>query len=34
MGEALRPALDELLFWAQRWAGEPASLEQVNAAKP
>lgn len=23
MGEALCPALDELLYWAQRWAGEP-----------
>ena len=26
-GEELCPALDELLFWAQRWKGQPASAE-------
>ncbi len=26
-GEELCPALDELLFWAQRWKGQPTSTE-------
>jgi hypothetical protein len=26
--EELCPALDELLFWAQRWKGQPASAEE------
>ena len=26
-GEELCPALDELLFWAQRWKGQPTSAE-------
>ncbi|WP_029923253.1 winged helix-turn-helix transcriptional regulator [Nevskia soli] len=26
-GEELCPALDELLFWAQRWKGEPTSAD-------
>ena len=28
-GEELCPALDELLFWAQRWKGQPTSAQQV-----
>ena len=27
-GEELCPALDELLFWAQRWKGQPATAEK------
>jgi DNA-binding HxlR family transcriptional regulator len=30
-GEELCPALDELLFWAQRWKGQPTS---AASAKP
>jgi DNA-binding HxlR family transcriptional regulator len=26
-GEELCPALDELLFWAQRWKGQPTAAE-------
>jgi len=39
-GEELCPALDELLFWAQRWkdqptsAGSPQSSNRLNATAP
>jgi DNA-binding HxlR family transcriptional regulator len=29
-GEELCPALDELLFWAQRWKGQPTSADSSN----
>jgi DNA-binding HxlR family transcriptional regulator len=29
-GEELCPALDELLFWAQRWKGQPTSADQTR----
>src|SRR5687768_2718665 len=35
-GEELCPALDELLFWAQRWKGQPTSTAspKLSAEKP
>jgi DNA-binding HxlR family transcriptional regulator len=34
-GEELCPALDELLFWAQRWKGQPTSAQaRPSAGKP
>src|SRR6201988_2314446 len=32
-GEELCPALDELLFWAQRWKGQPTSAGPPKASK-
>ena len=32
-GEELCPALDELLFWAQRWKGQPTSAGQPKPSK-
>jgi DNA-binding HxlR family transcriptional regulator len=28
-GEELCPALDELLYWAQRWKGQPKSVQSA-----
>jgi DNA-binding HxlR family transcriptional regulator len=30
-GEELCPALDELLFWAQRWKGQPTSRQGAGS---
>src|SRR5260370_864355 len=32
-GEELCPALDELLFWAQRWKGQPSSAGPPKPSK-
>ena len=32
-GKDLCPALDELLYWAQRWKGQPSGLPSVVSAR-